>query len=609
MSSSSEPSAPKRSSRNLSVSPWLIALTLLINLAFLAGLAWLIWGRNSGGLQLVTSQPTQPTQPTVLAIQTSTPQMAEPSPTAEVNPVASPASAPAPLALAPGEFPGLMIVAQSDGGYTHLFAYHPERLPFTRLTLGDWDDADPDLSPDGRQVAFASNRDGDWEIFILDLHSGELRQITNDTAYQTAPAWSPDGLWLAYEQYVNTSLEIFIQPLDGTFDAIQLTFDPAADHSPAWHPDGDRIAYVSTSAGQSDIWVAQISRIGEPDYLTNLTRDSQNAQTAPAWSPDGTQLAWSAHFEGHEGIFVSPFNVNGLTPRYLAPGYQAAWDPSGQWLLVQQRTPDQYLLATVDSLSGRYVFPPRDIPGRLKGSTWGVEDLPAAWPAELQAILDAEVSAPWLADLQPGTGTPERQTAITLSDVTAPYPALNQLATQPFFALRERIRQSAGWDILGDLENAYVPLTQPLPPYRDNDWLLTGRAFALHSVLIELNWMVVVREDFGGQTFWRVFIKAASQDGSQGQPLTELPWDFRARFSGNTTAYEEGGAPYETIPSGYWVDFTDLAREYGWQRLPSLSTWRTYFPGIRYNVFAVTAGMDWERAMLEIYPPEIFLQP
>lgn len=587
--------------RQLEVAPGLAVLVVLFNLGLVLGLAWLIWGRGSSGLQLVATPPTQTATSSPSPTATAT---APPAGSDEAEPVST-----APLTLFSSEISGLTILAFSDSGYTHLFAYHPERLPFTRLTAGDWDDAAPALSPDGHQVAFASNRAGGWDIYILDLHTGEIRSVTQDSAYQFAPAWSPDGLWLAYEQYTDNNIEIYIRPVDNSFDPIRLTVDAAADTSPVWHPDGDRIAFVSERAGQADIWLAAISRIGQPDFLTNLTRDSQNAQTAPAWSPDGRTLAWVAEFEGHEGVFIAEFEGVALAPRYLAPGHHVRWSPDGEYLLVHQRTPDQNLIAAVVASSGRYLFPPLALPGRFGGLSWGLEDLPTSLPAELQSIAEITPSAPWLADLQPGTGLPERQTAITLNDLKAPYPALNQLATEPFIALRARVHQEAGWDVLGDLENAYVPLTQPLPPYRDNDWLLTGRAIALHSVLTELNWMTVVREDFSGQTYWRVYIKTARQDGSQGQPLTRRPWNFRARFSGNTTAYEQGGALVEDIPGGYWIDFTALAREYGWDRLPSLSNWRTYFPGIRYNIFAVTAGLDWERAMLEIYPPEIFLQP
>ena len=90
--------------------------------------------------------------------------------------------------------------------------------------------------------------------------------------------------------------------------------------------------------------------------------------------------------------------------------------------------------------------------------------------------------------------------------------------------------------------------------------------------------------------------------------MTQHPWDFEARFSGSITAYEAGGEQYREIPSGYWVDFTSLALEYGWERQPALSNWRGYYQGTRFNVFAITSGLTWEDAMLQVWPPEI-LQP
>jgi TolB protein len=85
---------------------------------------------------------------------------------------------------------------------------------------------------------------------------------------------------------------------------------------------------------------------------------------------------------------------------------------------------------------------------------------------------------------------------------------------------------------------------------------------------------LVTREDFGSQTYWRVFLRSRFQDGSQGTPLHRIPWDFYARNSGDPRAYEQGGKLMESIPQGYWIDFTQIARGYGWERLPSLSSWR-----------------------------------
>jgi TolB protein len=121
--------------------------------------------------------------------------------------------------------------------------------------------------------------------------------------------------------------------------------------------------------------------------------------------------------------------------------------------------------------------------------------------------------------------------------------------------------------------------------------------------------MVVGREDFGGQTYWRVYLKTRYQDGSQGAPIEGPTWDLEARYSGEPQVYEQGGAPAASVPSGYWFDFTNLATSYGWERLPALVNWRTYFPGIRFNQFVYRDGLDWKSAMLQVYPVEILITP
>jgi len=113
----------------------------------------------------------------------------------------------------------------------------------------------------------------------------------------------------------------------------------------------------------------------------------------------------------------------------------------------------------------------------------------------------------------------------------------------------------------------------------------------------------VVREDFGPQTYWRIFLRARFQDGTQGVPLKFYPWNLFARLSGDPIAYEQGGKK-EEIPFGYWLDFTQLAAAYGWERLPALSTWRLAFSAARFDQFANTRGLDWFSAMQQIYPRE-----
>jgi hypothetical protein len=87
-----------------------------------------------------------------------------------------------------------------------------------------------------------------------------------------------------------------------------------------------------------------------------------------------------------------------------------------------------------------------------------------------------------------------------------------------------------------------------------------------------------------------------------------MPWDFSARTSGDTVAYEEGGRPKSAIPSGYYIDFTDLAETFGWQQTPSDQSWRQNWPGVLYWQYEKHDGLDWWSAMLQLYPESTLRQ-
>ena len=118
-----------------------------------------------------------------------------------------------------------------------------------------------------------------------------------------------------------------------------------------------------------------------------------------------------------------------------------------------------------------------------------------------------------------------------------------------------------------------------------------------------------MREDFGTSIYWRVFVRTRFQDGSQGIPLVDFPWDFNARYSGNPRHYEQGGAYENRIPEGYWLDFTEIALSLGWERLPALASWKTAYNAARHNEFIFSDGLDWITAMQEIYPAEALATP
>jgi hypothetical protein len=77
----------------------------------------------------------------------------------------------------------VVIFSYEEDGYAHLFAYIPNKMPLRRITAGDWDDITPAPSPNGETIAFASNRNGFWDLYLLALSSGEVTQLTNTPQY------------------------------------------------------------------------------------------------------------------------------------------------------------------------------------------------------------------------------------------------------------------------------------------------------------------------------------------------------------------------------------------------------------------------------------------
>jgi TolB protein len=514
------------------------------------------------------------------------------TPTATLSP--TPTLPPGPIEVGAGELlDGLMLLSLGEYGHAQLFAHQLLGEPYTRLTSGPWDDIHPALSPGGTQVAFASNRGGHWDLYVLDLNTGETRQLSDDAAYDGHPTWSPDGAWLAYERYDENNLEIYMRPLDGSLEPVLISAHAGLDSAPAWRPGAQQIAFVSDRDGVPQIWVVDLEQSGGERFRALGGSARQNA---PAWSPDGAWLAWS-ELDG-EIWRVNAQDISGSDPLAIGVGQSPQWSPSGQAILATVHNANANYL-TAYTLNGGLLLAPELLSGRFGGAAWSAGALPDPLPGLVQAAAATTPNASW-AELDPALG----DSTAELDDVSAPNAELHEAAVARFAALRNRTAELVGWDALSNLEEAFVPANQPLAPGRQQDWLYTGRAFSLHSSLLSAGWLSVVREEFDGQTYWRVYLRSADQAGGLAQPVSALPWDFSARFN-SEAAFQAGGAIEEAPPDGYWVDFTALAAEYGFERLPALSNWRNFYQGTLFNEFALRAGLSWEDAMLQLHSPAV----
>ncbi len=145
----------------------------------------------------------------------------------------------------------------------------------------------PDLSPDGTQIVFLSDRDGDLELYVVNVDGTNLRQLTYNSVRDSAPVWSPDGTKIAYISEVGRSDDLFTINVDD-LSIYSLTQGVGFVRYPTWSPDGQRIAFILDQAGRDYTIVSVIDADGR--NRTQLTDDGK-IYTTPAWSPDGTKIA------------------------------------------------------------------------------------------------------------------------------------------------------------------------------------------------------------------------------------------------------------------------------------------------------------------------------
>jgi TolB protein len=512
----------------------------------------------------------------------------------------TPTAPPNPLSLG-----GTIFYAYRNFGRTNLWAQGlgPQARPPVRITAGPWDDRDPAVSPDGTRLAFSSHRDGSWNLYLLDLRTGEVKRLTTGPDFKAHPNWSPDSKWLVFELYQNNNFDIAILNAGGG-SITQLTDDPAADYEPVWSPNGREIIWVSMRTGKPELWRRSLDKPNE-SFSEQLTDAPDIQPSDPAYSPNGQLVAYTDSASQFGLIYTQSATDPGDRAVKAAQGRHPVWSPDGSSLLTvaPQVNGQDYLLATpLGQLSfAQIAYQPAS--GHLGAMSWSPVTLPAALPgtmAQASAVVDAPLWSEIITATVPGRDPP--YALVPLPNVTAPDPHLSDRVDEAFTGLRRTIFQSVGWDFLGTLDSAAIPLTAPPPPSLEYDsWLKTGRAFDIAQAATQAGWVAVTREDVGFNTYWRVWVRAVAQDGSFGEPLRRPPWNFAARYSKRPQPYDAGGEYYNALPPGYFVDFTTLAEDFGWTRVPAQENWHSFFPGILYWRFEHRDGLDWLTALREIY--------
>ena len=170
-------------------------------------------------------------------------------------------------------------------------------LAVTKLTSDPADDAFPCFSPDGRHIAFASNRNGNWDIFVMDADGKNVVSVTTGPSQDLHPSFSPDGQRIAYSSSGRDGQwEIWVADLNGG-ERTMVGFGLF----PVWSPNHAKDTIAFQKARQRggrwfSLWTMDLVD-GEPTNVSEIAVSPNAALVAPSWSPDGKRLVFATVVE------------------------------------------------------------------------------------------------------------------------------------------------------------------------------------------------------------------------------------------------------------------------------------------------------------------------
>lgn len=233
-----------------------------------------------------------------------------------------------------------------DGNWD-IYIMNPDGSDQVNLTRHKAIDVSPAWSPTGEHILFVSNRGGLRDLFLMDANGRNVRRVFKKMAQRIEPTWAPDGQRIAYHaEMPQWSIQTgTIQGIGG----VQVALAEVQGGNPSWSPDGEEIAFVA-GAHSRRIYIAELRSRARRGFLPN----EASWMYGPVWSPDGEKLAFSWlkwGLGGKDTIHVANRDGSGLKQigKPALGIFRLAWSPDGEKLVYTEEAVDgDRQIATID---------------------------------------------------------------------------------------------------------------------------------------------------------------------------------------------------------------------------------------------------------------------
>jgi TolB protein len=228
-----------------------------------------------------------------------------------------------PASMASQPVGGLLFVREGAlrGSYD-VWVANPDGTRARDLTPDRASDAEPDWSPDGRRVVYASCPSSacqQRDLYAVDRDGANRARLTRTPQDEGDPDWSPDGGRIAYTRSDGGRFRVWVMRADGS-GRRQLTDDPGA--APDWSPDGKRLLYLHLGSSNQPLYTINA------DGSARRRLGKVNVVRTARWSPDGSRIALTAH----DAVWIVNADGSGLHKIRQSAVYPS-WSPDGRQLV------------------------------------------------------------------------------------------------------------------------------------------------------------------------------------------------------------------------------------------------------------------------------------